>query len=284
MDHWSRSARSIWSPRPAPRSRCRRRPHSTTGEDRMRRVPGGERGFVLVGVVMLVLALTILGLSLFSLSSFESQFLTRSRDQEAAFYAATGQIERVKFELARTGRLESSWFGVPDGVVDSSRAWQWQAGAMTETGTVYPGEVQILVHARVRQAERTVSGIYISNFAADYYRRLITTSGAISVDVGSPPLRQGTVWLEGKIYEAGPPSAWTNKITRIGPDSTQHNCDWIQPPAVQPLFNAHPGPLPAPRLVLNGVTPEWQLNANGSLPEYFGDPVDALAGGNASFS
>src|SRR6266487_6565136 len=114
MDHWSRSARSIWSPRPAPRSRCRRRPHSTTGEDRMRRVPGGERGFVLVGVVMLVLALTILGLSLFSLSSFESQFLGRSLDGACAFHAANGGLDRARFALAATESLQSVRVGLPE--------------------------------------------------------------------------------------------------------------------------------------------------------------------------
>ena len=41
-------------------------------------VPGEASGFVLVGVVMIALALTILGLSLFSLSGYESQFLDRS--------------------------------------------------------------------------------------------------------------------------------------------------------------------------------------------------------------
>ena len=35
----------------------------------------GESGFVLIGVVIFVLALTIIGISLFSLSSYEAQFL-----------------------------------------------------------------------------------------------------------------------------------------------------------------------------------------------------------------
>lgn len=67
-----------------------------------------ERGFVLVGVLMFVLILTILGLTLFSLSGFESQFYTNSLDQKRAFYSATGAIERAKYVLSTTGKLEDA--------------------------------------------------------------------------------------------------------------------------------------------------------------------------------
>jgi hypothetical protein len=68
-----------------------------------RRAP--ESGFVLVGVLMFILVLTILGLTLFSLSGYESQFYNDSRDGQKAFYAALSGIERTKFVLASTGKL-----------------------------------------------------------------------------------------------------------------------------------------------------------------------------------
>jgi hypothetical protein len=58
--------------------------------------PEDDRGFVIVGVVMFVLALTILGLSLFSLSSYESQFLNRSlaREQACGLQHPFGGVDR----------------------------------------------------------------------------------------------------------------------------------------------------------------------------------------------
>jgi len=74
-------------------------------------------GFVLVGVVMFVLALVILGLSLFSLSSYEGQFVERTKESDAAFYAASSGIEHAKFALARSeslGLVSASLFPTPD--------------------------------------------------------------------------------------------------------------------------------------------------------------------------
>ena len=63
-----------------------------------------EGGFVLVGVVMLVLALTILGLSLFSLSGYEAQFMRASYQRTQLFYDAVSGIDRTKTILvARDG-------------------------------------------------------------------------------------------------------------------------------------------------------------------------------------
>src|SRR5438128_1554566 len=61
-----------------------------------------ESGFVLIGVIMFVLALTILGLSLFSLSGYEVAFLGSSLDDTRAFYDALGGIDRAKFCMAES--------------------------------------------------------------------------------------------------------------------------------------------------------------------------------------
>src|SRR6476646_7178158 len=79
------------------------------------RDPSRSSGFVLVGVVIFVLALTILGLSLFSLSTYEADFFGRSSDQAQAFYSALGGIEWAKFMLLQKGNLAS--VGIPSKVV-----------------------------------------------------------------------------------------------------------------------------------------------------------------------
>src|SRR5262245_6741389 len=65
-----------------------------------------ERGFVLPGVVMFVIVLTILGLSLFALSSYEAQFMNATLDETQAFYLANGAIDRAKFLLTSTYQLQ----------------------------------------------------------------------------------------------------------------------------------------------------------------------------------
>jgi hypothetical protein len=62
----------------------------------------GDAGFVLVGVVMFILALTILGLSLFSLSGYEAQFLGSSLRRSQGFYDGIGAMDRAKHVLAAT--------------------------------------------------------------------------------------------------------------------------------------------------------------------------------------
>ena len=85
---------------------------------RGRRCAASERGFVLVGVVMFVLALTILGLSLFALSSYEAQFQTSSYLSGQAFNVAQSGVEHVKFVLAHKKRLQDVRTSLyPNGVV-----------------------------------------------------------------------------------------------------------------------------------------------------------------------
>jgi Tfp pilus assembly protein PilX len=81
--------------------------------------PSQARGFILVGVTMFVIVLTILGLSLFSLSGFEAQFLNDSMERQQAFYSASGGIERAKWVLLRpNAKLQDVKNNLPlDGVV-----------------------------------------------------------------------------------------------------------------------------------------------------------------------
>src|SRR6266516_3851897 len=113
-----------------------------------------QRGFVLVGVVMFVLALTILGISLFTLSNYESQFFDASYNQSQAFYDALSGIERTKYILAATNDPSKVGTDLPAGVIyagvmqhgDSSRVlWSGTSAIRIRVIAQYPpgtGEVK----------------------------------------------------------------------------------------------------------------------------------------------
>ncbi len=65
-----------------------------------------ERGFALLTVIVIVMALTILGLSLFSLSGFEAQFFRPTLDQAQAMQSTRGGIEWARFVLQSTDSLD----------------------------------------------------------------------------------------------------------------------------------------------------------------------------------
>src|SRR5207244_4210514 len=75
--------------------------------------PRDRTGFVLIGVIMFVLALTILGLSLFGLSTYESQFITASLDQTQLDELAQSALERTRYALAVSSRLDKVDEGLP---------------------------------------------------------------------------------------------------------------------------------------------------------------------------
>lgn len=242
--------------------------------------PRAERGFVLVGAVMVVLALTILGLSLFSLSSYENQFLRASVDQQRAFYAASGGLERVKLNLASGGRLEHSWFGFPDATVDSARAWQWKAGVMVESGPIEPGIVHVRVHARSGASRSTVSGRFLLSTVSSTYRRLFTLSNGITVQDNNQ-----TINLDGKIYHRNTTSTWESRVTwmnQASKDSVRRGCTWIEDPDVQSIFDLRPqATLRDPPLVLRGTLPgavaNWHFDAQDLQPGWFRAPTDTVS-------
>ncbi len=92
-----------------------------------------ERGFVLIGVVVMVLALTIIGISLYSLSGYEVQFFGRSYDERRATYAASGGVELVKMLVTSpignpaTARLSSAGLAVGREGVTSAIAFMRSA-------------------------------------------------------------------------------------------------------------------------------------------------------------
>jgi hypothetical protein len=251
-----------------PRSAAR--PPGSRGRER-------ERGFAIIGVVMLVLALTILGLSLFSLSSFESQFLGRSLERQQAFFAASGGLERAKFNLIRGGLREHAGFGLPADGVDSARAWQVVAGDTVSLGAIAWGTpIHIDVYGRSGDTRSAVHATFTPGTQSDFYRRLVTTSGAVDLVYGPP--HDQMIRAIGKIYEAGSSAAWVPHLASPVPDSIRHGATWIVPPSVDDLFLAHPSPPPANRTVVGG-NPVFTLDAAGLQPGFFtsdqaGSPFD----------
>lgn len=141
-------------------------------------------GFVLVGVVMMVLALTILGLSLFSLSGYEAQFLNHSLDEERALQYAMGGLARARFALSvEPSTLSRVRNNLPP-FVTYTCATQERGGVKDSMGLVVtPGEdVNIVVQAEYRGVVRRVEGWYIPKVEDNYYKRLLTISGTIMVN------------------------------------------------------------------------------------------------------
>jgi hypothetical protein len=142
-------------------------------------------GFVLVGVLMFILVLTILGLTLFSLSSLESQFFYRANDDVRARYAAMSGIERAKVVLSATSSLAAARdvSGAPiDSLVstvakqgtdydtaDSTSLVDWTSGT----------PVWIRALAVVNGERALVEAKFTPNDKQDNYRRMFTLSGPI---------------------------------------------------------------------------------------------------------
>lgn len=180
-----------------------------------------DSGFVLVGVVILVLALTILGLSLFNLSSYEGQFLGRSLGSTQALYNAESGAEMVKvvlsaspFRLSDAHQAEGR-FGIVRAVAKQQKSGPGGVLFWDSTGTVDPNParpVWVTVVARQGTSERRMEARYIPGRRPEYYKRLFTTPGTVDISLYSDypgvPVserdRCNSVRLWGNIWEMVP--------------------------------------------------------------------------------
>lgn len=176
-----------------------------------------RRGFVLVGVIMIVLALTILGLSLFSLSSYEAQFMNRSINEEQTLQYAMGGLARARFTLATQGRkLSNVKLELPFENVIYARASQDQGGSEPDTsGPVdWSGnDVVIRVTAAYRGIQRTVEASYHPLSIPNYYKRLLTISNPVTpLTVAEKDVtnhyRNDTVVLRDSVWQKGADLSW----------------------------------------------------------------------------
>jgi len=225
-----------------------------------------ERGFVLLGVVVFVLALTILGLSLFSLSSYEAQFLGQSLNQTKAFYAASGGLERAKCVLIATERLETVGQNLPLEGVTAAVATQVQGGVPNTSGPIQWGgnDIELQVTGSVQGGTRTVRAWFHPVAGQSHYRRLATA--AEWIDVSSDPTRQ-TIEATGTLYQGQEGLAWQANLKPPPPDSIK-TLAGIPVPPVEEIFALAPSPPLAIRTEVGG-NPVYTLDALGLEPGYF---------------
>lgn len=200
-----------------------------------------ERGFVLIGVVVMVLALTIIGISLYSLSGYEVQFFGRSYDERRATYAASGGVELVKMLVTSpignpaTARLSSAGLAVGREGVTSAIAWQTNPN--DTSGPVQSGKpVFIRVTATVNGQAYTAGGMFTPSGRRNPYQYLYTMSGLLRyADPGDPPApapwnARGDVVVRGNSWQNVPPSDTTWKTAPFVNVGTSFKTDASQAP------------------------------------------------------
>jgi hypothetical protein len=233
-------------------------------------------GFVLVGVLMFILVLTILGLTLFSLGSYESQFFFRSNDDQTARYAALSGIERAKFALSNTGSLRAAQdlSGVPiDSLVytvakqgpvfdtaDSMGAVSWNSDSTVwiRSLAVVNGQ-RALIEARFSPSEK-----------AEHYRRLFSLSSPnLGLDVA---MTNGTttvgpqVLLYGALSQASTNTAFL--ATAGVPPNPYSTGDTLSPPNIKAFFAKHWN-APGTTVVWPRNKDDYDLDASGA-PDQIG--------------
>jgi hypothetical protein len=212
-----------------------------------------ERGFILVGVVTFMLALTILGLSLFALSSYEAQFFYAATAREQSLQNSESGMELVKALLADAGSkgLEDAHLAEGRMGVTSAMAYQWRSASNDDTTSHGPVDwdstMVIVVSARSGGVERTLQARYIPGVVENPYQRLLTAGQGVSVDT-SPvePELSGRVWQP---VASDADTAWTDHVT------------WT---AGRPVENGTP-PRPLANAFVESLLPNTKDPTNASL-------------------
>lgn len=244
-----------------------------------------DSGFVLIGVVVFVLALTILVFSLYGLSSYEAQFFQRSLDEEQAFQSAVGGIERAKCVLMQTSLLRSVADSLPVENVTAAVAIQAHGSVSDSVGDVnwQGADVTIRVTAEVNDARRTIEGNFTprDSVALSYYSSLLTVSEGIEVDVASstgPSDRSNRVLLGGPVWESSSQdtNSWKPLLCPPAPLGIRKS-PAVPVPDVAP-FLTHPGKIDQAVLpVVSGPASNqtYLLDAGPGLTvRYFDTPDD----------
>lgn len=175
-------------------------------------------GFILVGVIMFMLALTILGLSLFSLSSYEGQFFHASVSREQSLHNSESGLELVRALLAaNSSRLEDSQYAV--GQFGITRVVAYQANSVNPGDTTSRGPVRwdrdlfLVVAGRAGTEERTVESKFVPRLLKNPYHDLVTCG--LGFDYNSANGGTRTVELMGKVWQHiqwPSDSAWTGQV------------------------------------------------------------------------
>ena len=179
-----------------------------------------ERGFILVGVVTFMLALTILGLSLFALSSYEAQFFhsTAAREQSLQNCESGMNLVQALLETRFPRNLENARLAVGQFGITRAIAYQHQGSPVNDTASTGPVDwadtLYIEVSARSGSAERTVRAAYTPMTNANPYKRLITTGRGIDVNTINST-NPWTFQMSGRVWQyvqSASDTAWTREL------------------------------------------------------------------------
>lgn len=179
-----------------------------------------DEGFILVGVVMFMLALTILGLSLFALSSYEAQFFYSNVSREQSLHSSESGMEIVQALLtdpSRPARLEYAQLAV--GQFGVTRALAYQARSSNPNDTTSRGLVNwdstvvIVVTSRAGGEERTIESRFLPTTQNSPYKTLFTSGLGLFYNTSNTTSRN--VELQGKIWQrvwTSADTAWTRQV------------------------------------------------------------------------
>lgn len=245
-----------------------------------------DEGFILVGVVMFMLALTILGLSLFALSSYEAQFFYENVSREQALHRSESGMEVVKALLtdpSRPARLEYAQLAVGQFGVTRALAYQQRTSNPNDTtsrGLVnWDSTVVIVVTSRSGAEERTVESRYIPVRTNSPYKMLFASGLGLFYNNANSNTRN--VELQGKVWQrvwSSADTAWTRQV------------NWINGRPLDPSAPAIPSADAFVDARLNGTTflPAFDENNgrmtfvnSGSSPRFFRSPSSPESGEGA---
>jgi hypothetical protein len=246
-----------------------------------------ERGFILVGVVTFMLALTILGLSLFALSSYEAQFFHSSAAREQSLQNCESGMSLVQalLETRFPRNLENARLAVGQFGITRAIAYQHQGSPVNDTASTGPVDwadtLYIEVSAKSGSAERTVRAAYTPVTNANPYQRLITTGKGIDVNTINST-NPATFHMSGRVWQhvqSASDTAWTRAL------------EWTSGRPVDPTPTPTPladafvdarlaGELSVPTLWMEEVESQpgnehWKmefLNADQEEPAFFRSP------------
>ena len=234
--------------------------------------PSPEGGFVLVGIVMFTLALTILALSLLSLGSYEAQLAIRTQHEQAAFYAAVGGLERAKFALIRGDSLASVKRYLPIQGVTYARAMQ----AADSTGKV-KWNPDSLITIRVLGIDGPARKLLEAKFrpipGIGLYKHLYTSSGGVTVKPApgtADTVRWSRTDLTGSVWQNSPDTTWS-KRAKVGSHSV-YRIGNVPQPSLDQFFTDHST---TAEPVIPGNSHNYQLDADKTAPnswKYFKTP------------
>jgi len=238
----------------------------------------GTEGFILVGVVTFMLALTILGLSLFALSGYEAQFFQQSVSHEQSFQNAESGAELVKALLTVSPqRLENANLAIGQAGVTRAIAYQWRSPLPNDTTSVGPvrwdSTIVIAVTARSSGTERTLQARYVPVPGENPYKRLVTAGLGLQVNTENGTAPQ-VLELRGGVWQpvhSSADTAWTTLVNW----ATGRPVRTLDPPL--PRANAFVDS----RLPSASAPSGWSdgssldrltLTASGGVPRFFRSP------------